>query len=115
MKIKKVLPFAVPLLLLAAFAALPFFASAQTVQLSNPLQGTTSVTQLIQNIIKWLVELGAPVAVVMIIWGAFQMLFSGGKPESFESGKNAILYAVAGYGIIVIGWGIVSIIQKLLQ
>lgn len=115
MKLRKVVPFAVPLLLLAVFLLVPAFAGAQSVQLSNPLQGTSSVTQLIQNIIKWLVEIGAPVAVVMIIWGAFQMLFSGGKPESFENGKNAILYAVAGYGIIVIGWGIVSIIQKLLQ
>lgn len=92
-----------------------FFASAQTAALQNPLQGTNSITDLLQAIIHWMILIGAPIAVLMIIYGATEMLFAGGNPEKFKKGKNVILYAVIGYGIITIGWGIVSIIEKLLQ
>ncbi|MFH1192952.1 MAG: pilin [Candidatus Jorgensenbacteria bacterium] len=84
------------------------------VTLPNPLGTTSTAQSLLERIVDWLMLAAAPVAGVMIIYGAFQMLFAGGDTEKFTNGKKTILYAVVGYGIILIGWGLVSIIEGVL-
>ncbi|MCL4404316.1 pilin [Patescibacteria group bacterium] len=92
------------------------------VQLLNPLctsgssncQNST-VEGLLKTIVNWLFVIATPIAVGMILIGAFQMLFSGGNEDKFAIGKRTVLYAVIGYAIILIGWGITSIIQSLLS
>lgn len=88
--------------------------AAHAIEIKNPLK-VGSIDELVKAIVDWLIKLGAPVAAGMIIYGGFLILFAGGSPEKFENGKKTILYAVLGYGIIVIGWGIVAIIEKLLE
>jgi hypothetical protein len=51
----------------------------------------------------------------MILIGAFQMLFSGGNEEKFKLGRKMILYTAIGYAIILIGWGLTSIIRDFLS
>jgi hypothetical protein len=93
----------------------PLFVSAANIGLQNPLK-VSSVPDLIYAIIDWFViAVGPAIATIMIIYGAFQMLTAGGDPKKFEEGKKAILYAVVGYGIILVAEGVVLIIQKLLQ
>lgn len=87
---------------------------AGAIKLENPLGATENVMQLIQNIVEWLVTLGAPVAVGMVVWGALQIMFSGGNSEKFGTGKKTIMYTALGYAIILIGWGITGIISGLL-
>ncbi len=87
----------------------------QTISLPNPLAGTNTFTDLLRKIVDWMITIGAPIATVMIIVGAFQMVFAQGDPKRFEAGKNTILYTVIGYGIILIGWGFVTIIQDVLS
>jgi hypothetical protein len=82
--------------------------------LPNPLGTTATAETLIERIVDWLIVIAAPIAAVMIIYGAFQMLFAGGETEKFTNGRRTILYAVVGYGIIFIGRGIISIIKLLL-
>ncbi|MEK7542842.1 MAG: pilin [Patescibacteria group bacterium] len=86
----------------------------KSVELPNPL-GTTSISDLLKKIIDWIIELGAPVAVIMVVFGAFKMLFSGGDPEKFASGRKTILYTVMGYGIIFLAWSIASLIENILK
>lgn len=75
----------------------------------------STIPGLLESLIKWLTRLAAPVAVGMILYGAYQMLLSGGNPEKFQAGRRTIFYAVIGYGIILIGYGIVNIIKEVLS
>jgi hypothetical protein len=68
----------------------------------------------IESILAWLKYLGAIIAGGMIVFGAFQILTAGGDPEKFSTGKKTILYAVIGYVIIWVGWGLTSIIEGVL-
>lgn len=89
--------------------------TSYAIGLGNPL-GADSIPELIYAIIDWFViAIGPAIAVVMIIYGGFQILTAGGDPKKFETGKQSILYAVVGYGIILLAEGVVLIIQKLLQ
>ncbi len=82
--------------------------------LTNPL-GASSFEDLLKNIVDWLITIATPIAVGMILIGAFQIIFAGGNPERFATGRKTILYTAIGYAIIVIGWGMVSIIRDVLN
>ncbi len=100
--------------LCVTLTAVPFVARGAAIELQNPLN-SGDVFELIQTIISWLIAAGAPIATIMIIIGAFQIMTAQGDPKKFTTGKNTILYAALGYGIIFIGWGIVGIIEGVLE
>jgi hypothetical protein len=82
---------------------------------SDPNCSRSDVNGLLHSIVDWLLTIGTPIAVGMILFGAFQMIFAGGDPEKFQKGKQTILYTAIGYAIILIGWGLTSIIQSFLS
>ncbi len=77
--------------------------------------GVTTIEGLLKRIIDWLIVLAAPIAAGMVVYGAYQMLFAAGEPEKVKTGRNTILYTVVGYGIILISWGVVSIVENFLK
>ena len=81
--------------------------------LENPI-GTKSFTELLKRIIGYLIVIGAPILALMVLYGGFYILTAGGNPEKFKTGKDVILYAVIGYIIILVSWGIIYIIGEIL-
>lgn len=73
-----------------------------------------SIWGLLEEIAKWVTSIAAAIATIMILVGAYQILFAAGNPEKLETGKKTILYTVIAYAILLLSWGIVSIIQKFL-
>lgn len=84
------------------------------VTLENPL-GTTNVAELLDRIVNYLIVIASPIVAIMVIIGAFQMLFAAGDPEKFKKGQKTIIFAVVGFAIILISKGITSIIEQLLR
>ena len=81
------------------------------ISLPNPLGETETIPQLLEQIVRFLRDIASPIVAIVVIYGAFQILFAAGDPEKFATGKKTILYAVIGYAIIWIGWGIAKIIE----
>ncbi|MEE8131627.1 MAG: pilin [Candidatus Paceibacterota bacterium] len=84
------------------------------VTLPNPL-GADNITDILKNIVNYLIKIGAPILAIMILIGGFQILTAGDNPEKVKTGRHTILYSVIGYAIILSAWGIVAIIEKLLE
>lgn len=82
-------------------------------ELPNPLQ-TTSIIDLLNTIIRSLTWVAAPIAVLMIIVGAFQMMSAGGDPEKFKTGRKTILYAAVGFAIFLMARLLIGITAELL-
>lgn len=83
-------------------------------QLQNPLASDNIVT-LLNGIIDAIVTyIAPPIVAIIVIVGAFQILFAGGDEEKFKTGKKAIYYAVIGYAILLLARGIVFIIREIL-
>jgi len=85
-----------------------------SIQLKNPLKAE-SIEEVLSNLSSWLIKLGAPVAALMIIIGGIQILFSAGDPAKFKKGQSTIVYTAIGYGIIILGSGVINIIKALLE
>lgn len=114
------------LILILVLISQPILSHAQlsgnTKGLLNPLCPSTDpncarsdAEGLLTSIVNWFIKIGTPIAVGMILIGAFQMMFAGGDPEKFKRGKLTILYTAIGYAIILIGWGLTSIIKDFLS
>jgi len=82
---------------------------------SDPNCPNSDAEGLLRSIVNWLIRIGTPIAVGMLIIGAFQMMFSGGNEDMIKRGRRTILYTAIGYAIILIGWGLTSIIQDFLS
>lgn len=92
----------------------PLKTEGARIKLENPLK-TDDPIALLSSIVEWLIVAGAPIAVVMIIYGAFQIMTAQGNTDKFTTGRKTIVYAVVGYGIIICAWGIVAVIQSVLK
>lgn len=94
---------------------LPSLAEAASYSLQNPLGNTCGdINCLLLAFMNFLYIIGPTIAVIMILWGSFQIFTAGGDVEKVKSGKNTILYAIIGLVIILAGSGIDLIIQSLL-
>ena len=79
----------------------------------NPL-ASDNITEIIDSIATQLIILGAPVAVIMALVGAFQMMTAGGDVEKFKNGQKTLLYTAVGYLVLLISKGVASIVKDLL-
>ncbi len=81
----------------------------------NPPSGLpTDVCALLNNITDFLLLVVAPLAGLMILWAAFQILTASGDPAKFATGRRTIVYALIGLGVVILSKGIVAIITDLL-
>jgi hypothetical protein len=82
-----------------------------SITLKNPLGSASTPVELLNRILTFILEIGGVIAAIMIIIGAFQILFAGGDPEKFSVGKRTIIYVAIAYGILLMAKGIVLIIK----
>jgi hypothetical protein len=90
------------------------FASAQT--LTDPLGGGetfTTVATAIAGFLFW--DVAAPLSVIMVLVGAFQLITSAGDPEKVSQGKKTITYAAIGLAIALVAGGLATLIQNIVK
>jgi hypothetical protein len=63
---------------------------------------TTRINDIIHTIVNLLSAVVGVVAVIMIIFGGFRYITSGGNDTSVTSAKNTILYAIIGLVVVAL-------------
>ncbi len=75
---------------------------------------TATGTQKIQDIVTTIVNIFSVivgiVAVIMIIWGGFKYITSGGDSGNITSAKNTIIYAIIGLVIVALAQFLVQFV-----
>ena len=74
---------------------------------SNLVNGDSSIIKRSINIMLFAVGV---LSVVMLIFGGFRYVISGGKKESVTNAKNTILYAIVGLLVAVFAYAIINFI-----
>lgn len=85
------------------------------IELPNPLGSTSTPAQLLDKILDFLIKAGAIIASIMVVIGAFQILFAAGDPEKFITGRRTIIYTTIAYAIILLSKGITLVIKDFFQ
>jgi hypothetical protein len=73
-------------------------------------QDGASLTDIIQSILNWIFGIIGIVAVVMVIYGGFNLMTSAGDPGKVKKGKNTILYGIIGLVISLLAFAIVNFV-----
>ena len=87
---------------------------SETIKIPNPLK-TTSFTKLIDRLVNWLLVIGTPILVLMIIIGAFQIMTGAGNPEQITKGRQTVTWAIVGYALLILSKSVTFIIAELLK
>lgn len=81
-------------------------------EIPNPL-GVESLNGFLELIVSALTKLAVPVVIIMVLYGALLITISGGNPEKLARGGRTIMWAAAGFCILLLANGIVAIINSL--
>ena len=87
--------------------------SQYDIEIPNPLK-VTSISSLIDRIVDYVIGIASIILPLVIIFGAYQMLWSGGDLEKIISGRKTITYAIIGFALVLISKGITMIIAELM-
>ena len=98
-------------LLALSLTLTPLAARAADVTLTNPL-GTNDVKVFILRTLRYSLGFLGIVALIMIIYGGFLMLTTGGNADMIKRAKSAIIWAAVGMAIILSSWIILRFIFK---
>ena len=82
--------------------------------LIDPLNGC-DVACIVGKVSTFLIQIGGPLAAIMILIGGFYMVTAGGSSERFSTGKKMILYAAIGFAVILSAYGIANIVQDIFR
>ena len=82
-------------------------------EICNPLQAT-SLTDLINSIIKFILWISLALAPLMVTFGAILLVTSAGNPQQIEKAKHLIWYTVIGLAIILLAKGLVSVLKQII-
>jgi hypothetical protein len=84
-----------------------------TTKICNPLlpeYGT--LCQVLTAVIRWITQIGALIAVVLIIWTGFLFVTAQGNPAKISKAKSAFLTTIIGTAILLGASAIAQIIVK---
>ncbi len=82
---------------------------------SSGIGGSTSFTQLLQNVIEIMLLFAGAIAVVFVIIGGYQYITSGGNEETAEKGRQTLTNAIIGVIVIVLSYTIITVIANLVS
>ncbi len=94
----------------------PFVAAAQTSNpgyptggsqafaLQNPLGATTSLCGLIKNLLNGILTLGAPVAMLFLVYSGFMFIWARGNPGELTKARSNLVHTLIGIAIFLGAW-----------
>jgi len=80
----------------------------------DQLQNDSLITT-IKKAINWVLGILSFIALVLCLYGGFQMMTSGGDSKKYESWINLLKWAAIGLAVIALSWLIVSLIFYVIQ
>lgn len=74
--------------------------------------GTTDPACVANKIIDFLISLAVPLAAIMVLYGGLQLMTAGDSPEKIKGGRETILYAAAGFVLVLAAKGATALVQS---
>jgi hypothetical protein len=82
-----------------------------SVKFESPFGSGGTVESVLNNIVNYATIIAAPIATVLVMYGAFQILTAQGKPLQIEAGKKTVKYALGGLAVVMVARLLVSIVS----
>jgi|GEM_PF-1392506 len=86
-----------------------------TGRIENPLRGIDSVSQFIEKILKAVVLIGVPIAVLFLVLAGFRFITAQGAPEELKKARANFVHVVIGIAIFIGAWELANLILYTLR
>lgn len=93
-----------------ANSSLPDNGGSKDISCDSTGVGTDDLTKLAQKIITWFSIIVGAASIIMIIYGGFRYITSGGESGRVGAAKNSLLYAIVGLVIVALAQVIVHFV-----
>ena len=81
----------------------------------NPLGGTSDISTLVSNIIKFLIILAIPITAILVVYAGYLYITSAGNEEKVKTAQKALIWAIVGFAVVLIASSVPAIIQEFLS
>ena len=78
--------------------------------ISGPLENINTVGDLINRLLSFLIPLAGIILLLVLIWGGYDFLMSGGAPDKIKSAQAKITTGLIGFFLLAFAYLIVKII-----
>lgn len=93
---------------------LPVTAYAADITVKEPAQGYKDLGVFVGNIVQLAFIIAVLAVLVMLIWGAFEWIFSGGDKEAVGHARNRIINALIGLAVLAVAFAIFKVAGQFL-
>ena len=94
------------------FLAVYLLLLATPVYAKDPAQ-LSGIVAIIENIIKLLAPAAGIAFFIMLLFGGYQFMTSGGDPKAVGAARGTLTYAVIGIILVVSAWLILQLVQNI--
>lgn len=89
-------------------------ANAQTpIEITNPIS-TGSFSDLIENVLLWVLGIAGSLSLLMLITGGVLYVIAAGDEQKAESAKKMITWTILGLALILASYSIVVVLDGIL-
>ena len=81
--------------------------------ITGPLQGITSLSDIVNRIVEFLIPLAGIILLLVLIWGGYDYLMSQGQPEKIKNAQAKITTGIIGFILLVFSYILVRLIVKI--
>ena len=78
------------------------------------VQPNVQLNTILQNAINIVFVVAGLVVLVMLIWGAFQWILSGGDKEAVGKARGRIINALIGLAVLALAWFMLALVAQLI-
>jgi len=87
---------------------------AAVIDITPPRQGYKDLGNFVTNILTLAFSIALLVVLVMLIWGAFEWIVSGGDKEAVGHARNRIINALIGLAVLAIAFALAKVAAQFL-
>ncbi|MBI2039679.1 hypothetical protein HYT18_01275 [Candidatus Microgenomates bacterium] len=97
-------------------SAVMVFAQSPTpqIKISPPTQGYSDLGAFVTNVLTLSFIVAVLVVLVMLIWGAFEWITSGGDKEAVGKARNRIINALIGLAVLAVAFALFKVAGQFL-
>lgn len=101
------------LLFFGIFLHLFFTLSALADTVGAPPAKLDDIAKIISNIIKLLAPAAAVAFFVMLLFGGFKFMTSGGDPKAVGAARSTLTFAIIGIILVIASWLILVLVKNI--
>ena len=91
-----------------------FGADIEPIKITPPGKGYSDIGKFVTNALELSFILAILVVLVMLIWGAFEWITSGGDKDSVSKARNRIINALIGMAVLSIAFALFRVAAQFL-